>query len=51
MLGKSITLGEINGAVTIKIINKTNITSMNGTMFISLIVRLPRPRDTVATMG
>jgi hypothetical protein len=31
-------------------INKTNITSMKGTMLISLMVRLPRPRDTVATM-
>jgi hypothetical protein len=51
MLGKSMTLGEINGAVTMKMINKTSITSMKGTMLISLMVRRPRPRETVATMA
>ena len=42
-------LGEIRGAVTIKMINSTNITSINGTILISLMVR--RPRLLLATAG
>jgi hypothetical protein len=33
----------MSGAVTMKMINNTNITSMKGTMLISFMVRLPRP--------
>jgi hypothetical protein len=36
--------GEIRGAVTMKMMSKTNMTSMNGTMLISLMVRRPLPR-------
>src|SRR3954462_6127555 len=43
-LGRSIRLGVISGAVTMKLISSTSITSMNGTMLISFIVRRPRPR-------
>src|SRR5206468_2129472 len=43
-LGRSIMLGVISGAVTMKMISRTSITSMNGTMLISFIVRRPRPR-------
>jgi hypothetical protein len=38
------------GAVTMKIIKSTNITSMKGTMLISLMVRRPRPREEIAGM-
>src|SRR6476469_2992679 len=48
-LGRSIRLGVISGAVTMKMISSTSMTSMNGTMLISLIVRRPRPR--AATPG
>jgi hypothetical protein len=48
-LGKSITLGVIMGAVTMKMMSNTNITSMKGTMLISLMVR--RPREETAGMG
>ena len=48
MLGKSIMLGLIKGAVTMKIIKSTSITSMNGTILGSLIVRRPRPRELTA---
>src|SRR5574337_1863756 len=41
-LGSWIRLGEISGAVTMKMISSTSITSMNGTMLISLMVRRPR---------
>jgi hypothetical protein len=41
-------LGVIMGAVTMKIISSTNITSMKGTMLISLMVRRPRPREETA---
>jgi hypothetical protein len=44
-------LGVIMGAVTIKIMSRTNITSMKGTMLISLMVRRPRPRDDTAGIG
>jgi len=40
----------IMGAVTMKIINNTSITSMKGTMLISLMVRRPRPREETAGM-
>jgi hypothetical protein len=49
-LGKSTTLGEIMGAVTMKMMSNTNITSMKGTMLISLMVRRPRPREETAGM-
>jgi hypothetical protein len=49
-LGKSTMLGVIMGAVTMKIINNTSITSMKGTMLISLMVRRPRPREETAGM-
>ena len=39
-------LGAISGAVTMKMISSTSITSMKGTMLISLMVRRPRPRET-----
>src|SRR6185369_7636384 len=42
-LGRSIMLGAISGAVTMKMINSTSITSMNGTMLISLMVRRRPP--------
>jgi hypothetical protein len=38
-LGRSIMLGAISGAVTMKMISSTSMTSMNGTMLISLMVR------------
>src|SRR6185312_3321238 len=45
-------LGAISGAVTMKMINSTSITSMNGTMLISLMVRRPpRPREMTAGMA
>jgi hypothetical protein len=34
-----------------KMISSTNMTSMNGTMLISLMERLPRPRLTTAGMA
>jgi len=43
-------LGVIMGAVTMKMINNTNITSMKGTMLISEMVRRPRPREEVEGM-
>src|SRR5665647_2238922 len=49
-LGKLIMLGEIKGAVTMKMISSTSITSMKGTMLISLMVRRPRPRLTTNAM-
>jgi hypothetical protein len=49
-LGRSITLG-VSGAVTMKMISSTSITSMKGTMLISLMVRRPRPRDAMAGMA
>ena len=50
-LGKSIMLGAISGAVTMKMIRSTSITSMKGTMLISLMVRRPRPRLTSVGMA
>jgi hypothetical protein len=45
------TLVEINGAVTMKMINSTSITSMKGTMLISFMVRLfERVRCATAAM-
>ena len=41
-LGTSIRLGDNRGAVTMKMMSSTNMTSMNGTMLMSLIVRLER---------
>jgi hypothetical protein len=38
------------GAVTMKMMSNTNITSMKGTMLISLMVRRPRPREETAGM-
>ncbi|MNT84299.1 hypothetical protein D3C72_2242950 [compost metagenome] len=46
-LGTSITPGVNMGAVTMKMMSSTSITSMNGTMLISLMVRRPRPRDAI----
>ena len=43
-LGRSITPVVISGAVTMKMISSTSITSMNGTMLISFIVRRRRGR-------
>src|SRR4029077_2893636 len=43
-VGRLITLGVISGAVTMKMISSTSMTSMKGTMLISFIVRRPRPR-------
>jgi hypothetical protein len=37
-------LGLIMGAVAMKMMSNTSITSMKGTMLISLMVRLARPR-------
>ena len=50
-LGRSTTLGVIMGAVTMKMMSSTSITSMKGTMLISEMVRRPRPRDETAGMG
>src|SRR4051812_46445031 len=50
-LGRSIMLGAISGAVTMKMISSTSMTSMNGTMLISLIVRRPRPRWAIVGMS
>jgi hypothetical protein len=47
-LGRSTTPVVISGAVTMKMISSTSMTSMNGTMLISFIVRRPRPRVTTA---
>jgi hypothetical protein len=38
-------LGVIMGAVTMKMISSTSITSMKGTMLISEMVRRPRLRE------
>jgi hypothetical protein len=43
-LGRSTTPAVMSGAVTMKMINSTSMTSMNGTMLISLIVRRRGPR-------
>src|ERR1035437_487853 len=43
-------LGVMRGAVTMKMISSTSITSMKGTMLISLMVRRPRPRLTTVAM-
>jgi hypothetical protein len=47
-LGRSIMLGAMSGAVAMKMISSTSITSMKGTMLISLMVRRPRPREATA---
>ncbi len=44
--GRSTTPVVISGALTMKMISSTSMTSMNGTMLISLIERRPRPRPT-----
>src|SRR5690606_35251227 len=49
-LGREIWLGVISGAVTMKMISSTSMTSMNGTMLISFIVRRPRPRPASLAM-
>jgi hypothetical protein len=41
----------MSGAVTMKMIKSTSITSMKGTMLISLMVRRPRPRWVTDAMG
>ena len=51
-LGSSTRPVVISGAVTMKMISNTSITSMNGTMFISAIARRPlRPLETTAAMA
>jgi hypothetical protein len=51
-LGTSITLVEIKGAVTMKMIKSTSMTSMKGTMLISFMVRLlERDRCAKAAMA
>ena len=49
--GRAIMLGVMSGAVTMKIISSTSITSMKGTILISLMVRRPRPRELMAGMA
>ena len=50
-LGRSTTPVVISGAVTMKMISSTSMTSMNGTMLISLIVRRREPRWRTAGIG
>ena len=50
-LGRSTTPVVISGAVTMKMISSTSITSMNGTMLISLIERRRLLRATTAGMA
>src|SRR6218665_1830622 len=50
-LGRSTTPVVISGALTMKMISSTSITSMKGTMFISLMVRRREPRREEATPG
>src|SRR6195952_667028 len=49
--GRSTTPVVISGAVTMKMISSTSMTSMNGTMLISLIVRRRAPRPRTAGMS
>src|SRR5438128_5305940 len=50
-VGRSTTPVVISGALTMKMISSTSMTSMNGTMLISLIERRPRPRETTPGMA
>jgi hypothetical protein len=47
----SITLGAIKGAVTIKMMSSTSITSMKGTILMSLMLRRRVLREEAEDMG
>ena len=50
-VGMSITLGAIKGAVTMKMMSSTSITSIKGTMLMSLMVRRRMLRGMDEDMG